>query len=330
MKKSIGFDVSKANIDVAVFDGQNYQYLKTENSRNGFEHIVNTFELSPDPEISITMEATGTYHRKAADYFCSNGYTVHVVNPLKIKRYSGVKFLRAKTDKIDSKIIALYGFNEKEPVYKLKPEKRLKIQGFLNAIDNLCQMRTQLKNRIEALNQHTEDVEDIRLMFNRMITSIQIEIVRMEKEVSILSQEISATSYCNVLTIPGVGTRMASAMIGYFGAMEDFEKSKQLVSFIGISPFPKESGSSIHGRGSISRMGNNYLRKQLFMASLSASRYNSSCKKLYDRLISNGKAKKIALIAVSNKLARQIFAVIKYGRKYDPNFGIFCQNGVAI
>ena len=86
------------------------------------------------------MEATGTYHRKAADYFCSNGYTVHVVNPLKIKRYSGVKFLRAKTDKIDSKIIALYGFNEKEPVYKLKPEKHLKIQGFLNAIDDLCQM----------------------------------------------------------------------------------------------------------------------------------------------------------------------------------------------
>lgn len=72
-------------------------------------------------------------------------------------------------------------------------------------------MRTQLKNRIEALNQHSEDVEDIRLMFHRMIASIQIEIARMEREVSILSQEISAASYFNVLTIPGVGARVASA-----------------------------------------------------------------------------------------------------------------------
>lgn len=330
MKKSIGFDVSKANIDAAVFDGQGYNHLKTENSLNGFEHIIKSFKLSPDLEISITMEATGTYHRKAADYFYSKGYLVHVVNPLKIKRYSGVKFLRAKTDKVDSKIIALYGFNEKEPVYKAKPENRLKIQGFLNAIDDLCQMKTQIKNRIEALDQHSEDVEDIRQVFNRTIESIQIEIVRMEKKVLILSQEVSPESYHNVLTIPGVGKRIAAAMIGYFGSMEDFEKSKQLVSFIGISPFPKESGSSVHGRGSISRMGNNYLRKQLFMASLSASRYNSSCKKLYDRLILKGKAKKIALTAVSNKLARQIFAVIKYGRNYDPNFSIFRQNNVVI
>ena len=330
MKKSIGFDVSKANIDAAVFDGQGYNHLKTENSLNGFEHIIKSFKLSPDLEISITMEATGTYHRKAADYFYSKGYLVHVVNPLKIKRYSGAKFLRAKTDKVDSKIIALYGFNEKEPVYKAKPENRLKIQGFLNAIDDLCQMKTQIKNRIEALDQHSEDVEDIRQVFNRRIESIQIEIERMEKKVLILSQEVSPESYHNVLTIPGVGKRIAAAMIGYFGSMEDFEKSKQLVSFIGISPFPKESGSSVHGRGSISRMGNNYLRKQLFMASLSASRYNCSCKKLYDRLILKGKAKKIALTAVSNKLARQIFAVIKYGRNYDPNFSIFRQNDVAI
>ena len=114
---------------------------------------------------------------------------------------------------------------------------------------------------------------------------------------------------------------MAGAVIGYFGDMKDFETAKQLVCFIGSNPSPKESGSSVKGRGSISRKGNGYLRKLFFLAALSACKWNRSCKDLYERLVAKGKAKKVALIAVANKLIRQVFAVTKYSRGYDP---VFC------
>ena len=72
--------------------------------------------------------------------------------------------------------------------------------------------------------------------------------------------------------------------------------------------------------GHISKKGNPYIRTMLFLASLSASIYNLQCKELYERLINNGKPKKFALIAVANKLIRQIFVIVKYGRQYDPQY----------
>jgi transposase len=324
MKMSIGFDVSKATLDVAMFDGQKLDHLKVANTEKGFEEILHKTRENSLSETSITMEATGAYHQRAADYFYLKGFTVYVVNPLRVKRYSEMKMLRAKTDKVDSKIIAQYGFFEGGRPYRKKSEKSLKIQGLLKAIDDLCQMRAQNKNRLEALNQGSEEVKDIMVIFQRLNTQIESEIVQMENKIRELSQEVSIKTYQNLLTIPGVGKRIAPAMIGYFGRMEEFDTAKQLVSFLGINPSPKISGTSVRGRGMISRKGNRYLRKLLYMSALSACRYNISCKTLYERLIEKGKAKKIALVAVANKLARQIFAVSKYERRYDPNFSINC------
>jgi transposase len=320
MKLSIGFDVSKATLDVAIFDGERTDHFAVENGEKGFAEVLRTIKGNLAAEIVITMEATGVYHQRAADYFYKRGFNVQVVNPLIIKRYSEMKMLRAKTDAVDSRIIAKYGYYEAGTLYKKKPEKNLKIQGFLKAIDDLCQMKVQNKNRLEALNQCSVEMKDIELMYQRIENQIEGEILLMERELLLLAKEISFETYQNLLSIPGIGKRIAPAIIGFFGQMEDFETAKQLVCFIGINPSPKMSGTSVRGRGSISRKGNGYLRKLLYMAALSACKHNVSCNALYHRLIGRGKAKKVALIAVSNKLVRQIFAVTKFERRYDPNF----------
>ena len=69
-------------------------------------------------------------------------------------------------------------------------------------------------------------------------------------------------------------------------------------------------------------MGNPYIRQMLFMASLSASRYNNQCNTLYERLLNKGKDKKVILMAVANKLIRQAFAIVKFKREYNPLYGI--------
>ena len=99
-----------------------------------------------------------------------------------------------------------------------------------------------------------------------------------------------------------------------------FETAKQLCSYVGITPTIRESGSSVRGRSRISKVGNKKLRNLLFLVSFSACKYNKACKAIYDRIVAKGKSKKLALIAVANKLLKQAFAIAKSGLAYDHNF----------
>ncbi len=88
----------------------------------------------------------------------------------------------------------------------------------------------------------------------------------------------------------------------------------------GLSPIEHSSGSSIRGRSRISKKGNPMVRNYFFLCSFTACQYNLQCKALYERIIAKGKSKKLALIAVSNKLLKQSFAVAKSGLHYDPAY----------
>jgi len=109
-------------------------------------------------------------------------------------------------------------------------------------------------------------------------------------------------------------------ILGFFGKFEDFENSKQVVSYIGINPSPYQSGTSVKGSGKISKKGNKFLRTKLYMSSLSAAKSNPSCSRLRERLKEKGKSNKQIRIAVANKLVRQIFAVLKFNKDWDPCF----------
>jgi len=99
-----------------------------------------------------------------------------------------------------------------------------------------------------------------------------------------------------------------------------FETASQLCSYVGITPTIRKSGSSVRGRARISKVGNRKLRNLLFLCSFNACKYNKACKELYNRIVNKGKSKKLALIAVSNKLLKQSFAIAKSGKPYDESY----------
>ena len=105
-----------------------------------------------------------------------------------------------------------------------------------------------------------------------------------------------------------------------FNNFKEFDSAKKVCSFIGIAPSPYESGSSVKRRGRISKKGSPIARKILYMATLSAIRYNKTIKEFYERLLQKGKTKMTAIIACMNKLIRIIFAVVKYKREYCENY----------
>lgn len=248
---------------------------------------------------------------------------------------------RTTTDREVSKLLANYGYSSilsflsnipSESYntllsFKFNPsnEEKLEIKILIKTLEGLMRTKTRILNQIEALKQYPEGyAEEAIKSLKRLLKEIEKEIKNIQDKIDkITNREENRYLYRRLTTIPGIGSRTASALIAYFGLFLNFESPKQVASYIGLTPSIKESGKSIKKEGySISKIGNPYLRQILFMASLSASRHNHQCSILYDRLLKEGKDRKLILIAVAHKLLRQAFAVAKYGRTYDSNYGL--------
>ena len=121
-------------------------------------------------------------------------------------------------------------------------------------------------------------------------------------------------------TIPGVGRKTGILLLVLTDGFDRFTSASELCSYAGITPVIRQSGSSVKGRPKISKIGNQKLRNLLFMCSFNACKYNKGCKALYDRIVAKGKSKKLALIAVCNKLLKQAFAIAKSRIPYDENY----------
>ncbi|KSA13411.1 Transposase IS116/IS110/IS902 family protein [Maribacter dokdonensis DSW-8] len=123
-----------------------------------------------------------------------------------------------------------------------------------------------------------------------------------------------------LMSIPGIGQKTALFLIVVTDGFNKFENAAQLCSYVGITPTIRESGSSVRGRARISKVGNRKLRNLLFLCSFNACKHNRACREVYERIVNRGKSKKLALIAVANKLLKQSFAIAKSGRPYDETY----------
>jgi len=322
MELVIGIDVSKKKLDLSVYDGTKHQAFCIQNSKKGIISFLKSY-VSRMEECLFVMEATGVYHLNLVTIIYDMGFKVGVVNPLRIKRFAQMKMIRVKTDSADARIIAEYGFEQPVSLFNPRSKERQKIINLLKGIEAHSKTKDAYYNRLKALLQDPGYEKTVVISYRKIIRSLNREIKKFEQDLKKLVLTHYPETYAQLMKIDSVGFKTAVIIIGYFGRFEDFENSKQVASFIGINPSPKESGSSVRGRGRISKKGNTYIRKQLFMTSLSAMQHNKTCKEIYDRLKSKGKEHKVCRVAVMNKLVKQIFAILKYDRAYDPNY---CRN----
>lgn len=154
----------------------------------------------------------------------------------------------------------------------------------------------------------------------RSLKSIQKEIKQLELKLTELVKQEHQELLTNIETVPGIGRRTASMLIVLTDGFRRFENASQLCSFAGITPITRESGSSVRGKARISKMGNQKLRNLLFLCSFTACQHNKACRDIYERITAKGKPKKVALMAVCNKLLKQAFAIAESGVIYDENF----------
>lgn len=118
----------------------------------------------------------------------------------------------------------------------------------------------------------------------------------------------------------GIGQKTATLLLTATGGLQNFQRPRQLSKFLGLVPSSHDSGSSIKIRGRMTKRGNSMLRASLYMAARSAKRFNLACKELYERLRAKGKPHKKAMVAIMNKLIKQVFGVVASKKDFDNDF----------
>jgi transposase len=266
------------------------------------------------------MEATGYYHTRLAYFLVENGVAVSVENPLKIKRFIQMKLSKIKTDKRDAKMIYEYSVSQCPKLWQGESKNQQDCLQIVRLMSILTKQSTQLKNKTHGEKVLGNPSKLVDKTIKSMLKNIKKKLLKLE----LALEEMVKTEHQGKITllksIPGIGPKTALMLLVFTDGFNRFSSSKELCSYAGITPIIRESGSSIKGRPRISKMGNAKLRNLLFLCSMNACKYNKSCKALFDRIVAKGKSKKLALIAVCNKLLKQAFSIVKNGIPYDTNF----------
>lgn len=308
-----GIDISKESFDISIVSTQHTgKSARFSNDQEGFLQLKSMLPA----EAHCVMEATGPYYLRLATWLHKNGFVVSVVNPLVIRRFAQMQLRRVKTDKADAAIIADYGrIHQPEP---WSPPAR-----YLLTLQQLDAMRDQaivqlgvLNNQWEAFNAGGMMDKEVKSMLNKMIKAQEKVLQQLEDKTQSIIMQYHQQMLANITSIPGIAKKTAAVLITVTGGFTRFKTVKQLCAYVGMTPRIYESGSSIKGKARICKLGMSKVRRLLYVCAWSAKRYNAACAELYARLVAKGKAKKVALVAVANKLLRQAFAVATSNKPY--------------
>ena len=154
-----------------------------------------------------------------------------------------------------------------------------------------------------------------------LLVTFQGQIDAIEDEITALMQQSHALAVSAQLlqTIPGVGVLTAAWLLVATHNFTSCDTPEQLVAYAGLAPFAYQSGTSVHRRGAIGHAGHARLRRALYLASLSATRYNPVIKRFYDHLKDRGKSMKVARCAAARKLIHLAWAVVIKQTPFDPD-----------
>lgn len=309
----LGIDISKDSFD--VYD-QVQGHRQYSNDLKGFRLFMKSIK---DTSCAV-MEATGSYHHRLALFLYGQGIPVSVVNPLVVKRFIQMKLNRVKTDKSDARMICLYGAEQTLELWIPDPEHVGQCKLIQSTLQLYFKQRTALKNKLHSLKSKGQTKNKVTTSLKRHLRSLDKEIAFLEAEMESLIKVNEPDLYTRIKSIPGLGKKTAILLIVATNGFKDFESSKQISSYFGLAPHERSSGSSIKGKTRIGKNGHPIIRNHLFLCSFTACMYNPQCKALYERIVAKGKSKKLALIAVSNKLIKQAYGIAKSGVPYDGNY----------
>lgn len=300
-KTTVGIDVSKFALDVFIDSSERLIHL--ENSASG---ILQLFKELEGLHISgVIMEATSRYHSLAESMLISAGLPVAVINPRQIKNFARAMGKVAKSDPIDARIICEYG-------RRMKPEFRPARDKELQDLALLLTRRRQLvQNRVmETIRLQEKNGVWIEMGIAEHIGWLNVQIDALDKKIKYQLNHNAALSPKRKMLerVKGIGPVTQAAILSQLPELGHLTR-RQISALVGVCPYDRDSGQ-LRGKRAIWG-GRSGLRATLYMAMLSAVRYNPQIKDFYTSLTARGKPKKVAITACIRKFITILNAMFR-------------------
>ena len=295
----VGIDVSKKKADVYFLTDK--QHLTLEVS--SYQDFVK--QLKKTPPCLVVMEATGGYERLLAGLLAAAGIPLAVVNPRQVRDFAKATNQFAKTDAIDARIIALFAEAVKVQAKPLVDQDTRVLHDIMERRRQLVAMRTAESNR-----EQQASAAKVKRSIKTMLSVITRQLTTLDAELDDRIRKCPAWRESEELlaSVPGVGTVTARTLLAEMPELGTLNR-QQIAALAGLAPLNNDSGK-FRGKRCI-RGGRGSVRTALYMATLSAVRFNPKLKTFYQRLCATGKCCKKALTACMRKLLVVLNSILK-------------------
>jgi transposase len=305
---AVGIDVSKDKLDVHVLP-QGESFWVARNAK-GIEELVGRLK-GFEPAV-IGVEATGGFESVVAAGLAAEALPVVVVNPAQVRAFARSLGQRAKTDPIDACVTARFVEATKPQIRPLPDEETRLLSDLVTRRAQIIQMIVAEKQREKrATNRH------LRKSIARLVKALEKEINAVDEEIDgmmrgsprWLENEELLTS------VPGVAKITSRTVLAELPELGTLDR-RRIASLVGYAPFTRQSGQW-RGKSFIAG-GRSHVRSVLFMAAMTARRWNPVLKNFYERLVAKGKPKMVALVAVARKLLTILNAIMRDQKPWQP------------
>lgn len=297
----IGVDIAKAKLDIA--EGTDGPVRQIANEVSDIKAMIK--QLPKPKSALIVVEATGGYEKLLVVELVEAGHIVSVVNPRQVRDFAKALGILAKTDKIDAKVIARFGQQVRPRAYVKTHEKQDELDQLVTRRRQLIGLRTSEKNR-----QQQAASKAVKKSITGTLNYLRKDIHRIDEAIRKLVQSDDEWKGRAELleTTPGVGEVTSTTLIAELPELGDLNRN-QISALVGVAPLNCESGT-MRGKRMIYG-GRKSVRNVLYMAAMSAMKFNPKIKSFADRLKAQGKPHKVVATACMRKLIVILNAMVK-------------------
>jgi transposase len=298
---NIGIDVSKDSFDLFVHETSTHK--KFEMNKGHIRKAVSW--IKKQKPALIVLEATGGYERQLVAELVAAKLPVTIINPRHIRNFAKATGKLAKTDAIDAAVIAHYAAAIMPEIRPVLSQQEQKLLALTTRRRQLVDSRAAEKNRKEQayLPEIMVSIEAVILKLTAEIESIEAMITNLVNSDPDMQDKIN-----RLVSVPGVGKTTAAILISDLPELGTLNR-RQVAALIGVAPMNRDSGQ-LRGKR-MTGSGRKSIRTALFMAMLSIIRFNKKLKAFYEHLLSQGKAKMVAIIAAMRKLIIILNSMLK-------------------
>ena len=291
----IGIDIGKKRFVVGYHGTKTTQAY--DNTPEGIHEFLSSLDKIASDSLCI-LEATGGYEMQLLLTLCSDNISVHRANTRKVKHFIRSFGNDAKTDALDAKALAKYGYERHAYLELFAPstEKALELYELVQRRNDLKQILVAEKNRLKSPRAHL-----IQGSIEAVIKLLKEQLVAVNEGIDELinKDEVLSKKRLVLKTIPGIGDIVASEILALMPELGEMNR-RQVASLAGLAPRAQDSGQFSGYRRAAA--GRNHLKPMLFLAAMSARNSHSELRDFYERLVKKGKKKMVALAALMRKI----------------------------